>query len=149
MTEHFVIHGESQALVDCWECGVRYLIPQVLNDAALEQRGPLGAKSIYCPNGHIWHYIGESEADKLRRERDQLKQDAARLEEEMRAARAQANAHLARAQKAEAEAARITKRATAGVCPCCSRSFRQLAAHMKNKHPDVVPIKAGRRWRDG
>lgn len=29
-------------------------------------------------------------------------------------------------------------RVSAGTCPCCNRSFKQLAAHMKNKHPDYV-----------
>ena len=31
---------------------------------------------------------------------------------------------------------RLKKRAIAGVCPCCNRTFQQLAAHMAHKHPD-------------
>jgi hypothetical protein len=26
----------------------------------------------------------------------------------------------------------------AGVCPCCKRTVKQLAAHMKEKHPEFV-----------
>lgn len=40
-----------------------------------------------------------------------------------------------RAANAEAALARSQKRAKAGVCPCCHRTFKQLAAHMKSKHP--------------
>ena len=28
------------------------------------------------------------------------------------------------------------KRSVAGACPCCNRTFQQLARHMKSKHPD-------------
>jgi hypothetical protein len=78
----------------------------------------------------------------LRRERDRLKQDTARLEEEASLARV-------RAEKAEAAAKRLKKRASAGTCPCCSRTFANMAEHMKQKHPEllaeggtkVVPLK--------
>jgi hypothetical protein len=51
----------------------------------------------------------------------------------------------------EPEIKRIKKRAAAGTCPCCQRSFSNMATHMKRQHPDyvkesganVVPIKAG------
>jgi len=33
---------------------------------------------------------------------------------------------------------RIKNRIANGVCPCCNRSFKNLAAHMKNKHPDYA-----------
>lgn len=40
-----------------------------------------------CPWGHEQHFTGgPTEADKLRRERDRLKQDAARLQDEIRVA---------------------------------------------------------------
>lgn len=31
---------------------------------------------------------------------------------------------------------RLKNRAKAGVCPCCNRTFKQLAAHMKTQHPN-------------
>jgi hypothetical protein len=36
------------------------------------------------------------------------------------------------------EAKKLRERARAGVCPCCHRTFKQLAAHMANKHPDYA-----------
>ncbi len=127
MSEEFAIRGESYALVNCYSCGVRFLVPAVLNNAALERRGPSG-RSIHCPNGHSWYYVGETEADKLRRERDRLKQEQARLIEEREAERA-------RAVKAETAARRLKKRAQAGTCPACNRTFANMARHMKGQHP--------------
>ena len=33
---------------------------------------------------------------------------------------------------------RQKKRAAAGVCPCCNRTFKQLARHMERKHPNYT-----------
>lgn len=33
-------------------------------------------------------------------------------------------------------ATRIKRRVSAGVCPCCNRTFQCLARHMATKHPD-------------
>lgn len=58
------------------------------------------------------------------------KQQLARAEEEMQAERL-------RAELAEKKATRVMKRAQRGVCPCCNRTFQNLAQHMKSKHADV------------
>lgn len=116
----------------CPICGVNYGLDKDFDDHRLN-----GAKSNdgcplnwYCPNGHSLVYR-DSEADKLRRERDQLKQQQARLEDEARAARE-------RAAKAEAATKRLKKRASAGTCPCCQRTFSNMATHMKRQHPEFV-----------
>jgi septal ring factor EnvC (AmiA/AmiB activator) len=95
------------------------------------------AHTIYCPHGHALTWR-ETEADRLRRERDLLKQRQAMLEDEARAARAEASAATARATKAEAAERKLKKRAAAGTCPCCQRTFANMASHMKSQHPDFV-----------
>jgi len=119
MADCFTIHGVSYAFVNCYSCGVNYLIPEILNRRALQKRG--GSVLVYCPNGHQWQYIGETEADKLRRERDILKQDQARLEDEIATQRRLK-------EKAEKETRRIKRRAVSAVCPCCNRSFANVGA---------------------
>ena len=47
--------------------------------------------------------------------------------------------NCARAQKAAKT--KLIKRIKNGICPCCNRTFKQLAAHMKNKHPEYVEHK--------
>jgi len=110
----------------CITCGAPYTCPEAM---IVHQRQNGGYH--HCPNGHSqgWNRDG-SENAQLRRERDRLKQNEARLEEELRAA--------------ERQAAKLKKRMGAGVCPCCTRTFTNMARHMKTKHPDfnVVPLKA-------
>ena len=100
--------------------------------ARLLESAQNAAHMIYCPHGHTLTWK-ETEVDRLRRERDRLKQDAARIEDE----RSQATM---RAERAEAATRKLQKRAAAGVCPCCNRTFLNMQRHMKSKHPNVVPL---------
>lgn len=126
----------------CW-CGTPFAVPHDLLKAAHD-----GGHTIYCPHGHKCTWA-DTETDKLRRERDKLKQDAARMEDENRQAWATATALRERADKAEKATKRLRKRSSAGTCPCCSRTFSNMAEHMKHQHPTfvadggakVVPIK--------
>jgi cell division septum initiation protein DivIVA len=98
-------------------------------------------KTFYCPNGHGRSFIlGQTAEDKLRRERDQLKQRIAYKDDMIREAEQRAEHERRRANGYKGHATRITKRAKAGVCPCCNRTFKQLAQHMANKHPEFTPI---------
>lgn len=129
--------------LNCTSCGCLFGMPQgYLNN----RRGD--KQSFFCPNGHQMSYT-ESTADKLRRERDLLKQQMVCLEDEKRDAWASANAQAERAQKAEAATKRLKKRSSAGTCPCCSRTFSNMSQHMLHQHPEfvadggtkVIPIK--------
>lgn len=124
----------------CISCGVVYVVPQ----AVIEQHRQKGGYH-HCSNGHAqgWDKDG-SENEKLRRERDRLKQQAARLEEEKADARRAAEIAEQETETERKKVARLRKRATAGVCPCCNRTVRQMALHMKTKHPsyNVVPLKS-------
>lgn len=128
------ICGTLYEVHSCIICGVIYTLPKPVADAQRHKGG-----YHYCTNGHGqgWHK-GDSEFEKMRRERDRLKQDIARADDERRDAIATANAQLDRAKKAEARAKRLTKRAAAGTCPCCKRTFKELAEHMKHRHPEFV-----------
>lgn len=116
----------------CPICGIEYAAPEVFFKAKSD--GVQGAsRGWYCPNGHNLVFT-EREVDRLARERDNLKQQMARVEDEKRAAERQAAA-------ARAETARIKKRVGAGTCPCCKRTFANMARHMKTKHPEILPFK--------
>lgn len=123
-------------IYNCPACGVPYGISTDLDDACRST-----GKSYYCPNGHSLSY-GASEAEKLRRERDVLKQQIARVEDESRIARAQAEEQRRQRISAEKKLKTTQTRIGAGVCPCCNRSVSQLARHMHSKHPDVAFVPA-------
>lgn len=109
----------------CGECGIEFHVP----DHFYAERKKTG-HGWYCPNGHS-RAFKESDADKFRRERDRAVQEQARLAEE----NAEKDRQLA---KKEGEIKRFKKRASAGTCPCCSRTFSNMTRHMQTKHPELV-----------
>lgn len=112
---------------DCITCGVRYAMPTALYD---HQR--LKGGYHHCPNGHQQGWSKEeSEIDRMRRERDQAKQQIARAEDEKRA-------EIAKRLKAEAATKKLQKRAASGSCPCCHRTFSNMNIHMRKQHPTFV-----------
>ena len=117
----------------CCRCKSEMWLPQMLHDTAKHS----SKISFYCPYGHEQIFAdGESETEKLRHERDRLKQENAYLHERAETA-VKAEREAQKAIKNLREQRRIARqKEIAGVCPCCHRTFRQMALHMKNKHPD-------------
>src|SRR3546814_878555 len=127
----------------CPNCGTAHAFSEGIYSEAQGQPGSKG-RSVYCPNGHGWHYSGESEADKQRRRAERAEQEQARLQDEVESERR-------RTAAAKAQLTKHKKRSSAGTCPCCKRTFANMARHMKAEHPEfvtdlgakVVPIKKG------
>jgi len=132
MADRFSFCGEHLILVQCGTCGVKHAIPVARYDTCLEEGG-----YWHCPNGHTWGFRkGREENQRIERERDRLKQENARLiEEAEKAERAK--------ERAKSDLRRHQKRSAAGLCPCCNRTFSNMARHMKTEHPDynIVPLK--------
>lgn len=129
MSDVIIIRGERHVVRQCGACAVWHTVPEII----FEDHKRLGGFH-HCPNGHArgWDKGTDAiERENIRRERDRLKQDAARLEEEASQARV-------RAEKAEAATKRLKKRTAAGTCPCCQRTFSNMAEHMKGQHPEFV-----------
>lgn len=118
----------------CYTCKVEFGLParvyQTLTEMA--EKG-----TFYCPYGHSQHYVsGESEAEKLRRERDQLKQRVAEWQDQ---ANLEAERHKETSKILATTRGMLTKtrkRVAGGLCPCCNRHFTALERHMHTKHPD-------------
>lgn len=128
------IHRAEQFVtIDCYKCGVVFAVP-----SGLEQQWRRSRDSFYCPHGHSQAYV-ESEVDRVKREM-QKQIDAAKAATE--AAKKDAEWWRVRdsekARKlvaAKGQVTKLKKRVGHGVCPCCNRTFKQLAAHMAQKHP--------------
>jgi hypothetical protein len=125
----------------CGACGIEFAAPKSFFD----ERRKDHKKNWYCPNGHARIFTGETEAERLARELEAERNAAARL-------RADLGAKTKSVIALRGQVTKSRKRAAAGVCPCCKRTFRQLAAHMGMKHPDYaaqdigsgVPAEKGR-----
>jgi hypothetical protein len=118
----------SQTLVteECYLCGVLFAMPDDLRAQLLAHHD----RSFYCPNGHGQHYTGPTEAERMRAQRDELARELASAHEDTRAARA---AHAV----TKAQLSRARKRADAGVCQHCHRSFQNVARHVARQHPEL------------
>jgi hypothetical protein len=114
-------YTETLVVTHCW-CGIALAIPSNLHRVAHDEKG----HSVYCPLGHPFTY-GNSYEERLaaERRRHEATRDLLRAEE---------NSHKA----TRGHLTRQKKRVAAGVCPCCHRTFKQLARHMRSKHPDYV-----------
>ena len=92
---------------------------------------------FFCAYGHTQHY-SESENVKLRRERDRLKQQIAERDDTIRIVTEQRCQTEKRLSATKGVVTRIKRRIQHGVCPCCTRSFRDLQLHMDQKHPEYA-----------
>lgn len=119
------VHVALTELV-CGTCGVAHAIPESMHTAFQAEGG-----FWFCPNGHQRGWGTGTTAAALK-----AAQEALQAEKE-RHARTLTRVNAAETAKVQAEKAltRHKTRAKNGVCPCCNRTFKQLAAHMKNKHP--------------
>jgi len=125
---------DKLVVVTCW-CGINHAVPEDLRNHQRRQHdNGQSVTGIYCPLGHSHVPSGEGEAAKLERLLREERERAARIDAEREQAEASARAH-------KAAATRARNRAKHRVCPCCKRTFKQLAAHMKSKHPDFDPSK--------
>lgn len=116
----------------CGECGAVFAMPRAFIAERQADR-----KTFYCPNGHARCY-GESEIGRLQAELER-ERSARKRETELRmAARKDAEHEALERRKLRTRVKNLKERVKNGVCPCCHRSFVQLARHMQTKHPDYT-----------
>ncbi len=117
----------------CYRCKCEMSLPDDLYQAAKRS----SKINFFCAYGHEQHFVeGETESQKLRRERDLLAQQIAERDDRIRHEREAREAAERRARAARGQVTRIRNRVGRGVCPCCNRSFQNLRAHMTTQHPD-------------
>lgn len=96
-------------------------------------------RSFHCLAGHAQHFSNEdNDVDAMRRERDRLRQRQAQLDDKVRYERRLREAAERQASARKGQITKLRKRASAGVCPCCTRSFQNLRQHMANQHPKFL-----------
>jgi DNA repair exonuclease SbcCD ATPase subunit len=118
-------------VLTCW-CGMRHAVPEELRRQQVRQqdRGE-SVTSVYCPLGHSHIPAGKSQATIERERRERLE---AQLQHERDQHQAERRSHAA----TKGQLTKTKKRISGGTCPCCNRSFVNLARHMKGQHPEYV-----------
>lgn len=106
----------------CASCGMEFAVPVFWIKAKRDQNG-----SLWCPNGHSLQFNGETSDQKIARANSQREaaETAKRFAEGLLAAERLNH-------KKELE--RRDKRAHAGVCMQCNRTFVNVSRHMASKH---------------
>ena len=93
---------------------------------------------FYCPRGHRQWYTGKSHDAKLKEKQEEIER-LRRLREEDRKYASQRLEFERNSKRAiKGHLTRTKRRVGNGVCPCCNRTFKDLARHMKGQHPDYV-----------
>ena len=108
---------------ECYSCGVVIVIPSEM--MTMLQRIH---KSFYCINGHRQNFVDKSDYEILQGELKAV--EAGKIMAERRA-----NNYKNQVRAEKAAKTRIKNRVAAGMCPCCNRTFENLARHMNTKHP--------------
>lgn len=114
---------EDFVRLQCVECGVVFGVLKEHYDNLREYGG-----FYHCTNGHTrgWSESASKRAER-ERENQRNKQRVAQLSDEVEQER--------KAKELAIKAtARLRKRAHAGVCPDCNRTFTNMARHMATKH---------------
>jgi hypothetical protein len=123
--------------LQCPSCNAPYAISEDFRSRRWQD-----GKSWNCPYCDIGISYRDNENARLKKQlaAEQQRANALsagndQLRAELRDAKTNAKRQITRAKN---ETRRLEQRAAAGVCPCCNRTFQQLARHMKSQHPDHV-----------
>lgn len=126
-----ITYEGTLVVVKCW-CGMAHAVPEDLADYQRRAHADgTAVPDIYCPLGHCHVPAGKGRAERERELREATEQALANSREETRIAYAEISTLRAAATKAR-------KRAARGVCPCCHRSFVDVARHINGQHPTYV-----------
>lgn len=127
MAQQVFINLQPFWLETCCRCQTQFAMDGTAHKIALERRENF---SFCCPHGHSQSYTtGETALEKMRRERNQLKQNQAYLYDRI-------DVEIRRASAYKGHVTKLKNRINAGICPCCNRHFMNLQRHMEGRHPN-------------
>lgn len=125
-----ITHTDTLIVEECCNCGIAFAMPK---DFQLQRRNDKGR--FFCPNGHGQSYTRSTEQilrqqlEDEKRYRQWDKEKISSLSHELQ--------HQKYKTMAERSAkARLKKRIAAGTCPCCKRTFSNMARHIAHQHPN-------------
>jgi hypothetical protein len=115
---------------ECGECGVPFALEDEYDDNRQQDH-----RTFYCPNGHQRYYPGPSREEKLKRQLEQTTQALSRTQSQLTVTQRQKSA-------AKGQLTKTRRRIANGVCPCCNRTFADLAGHMHTQHPEYAEVQS-------
>ena len=117
----------------CGACGIAFSVPSSWVDQKRRDH-----TDFYCPNGHCRVFRAKSLEEELRDQVARERQRADQIDAYRRTETREKELVQRRLAATQGVVTRVKRRIGNGVCPCCNRTFADLARHMKGKHPDYA-----------
>ncbi len=118
--------------VDCISCKAIFGMTKTADDNY--QNNHKSFNCPYCDNSMF--YPGKSD---IEREREKTQRALSQLEQQEALTKYQKKRALSYQYQARAEKGaktRLKNRVKNGICPCCNRTFQNLARHINGQHPE-------------
>jgi len=115
--------------VTCCKCGIGIGLPPGFEAGRRSDR-----KTFYCAWGHPQWFPGKTDEQRIA----ELKAQVATKDDLLQSTIRENEKRYRLQRAAEGKTRALKKRVAAGVCPCCTRTFQNLARHMKSQHPNVA-----------
>lgn len=130
--------------ITCCKCGCVFGVNKRTKEQLRENH-----EMFYCPSGHGQYFPQESNLERAERLlREERERSEAKLKSVQHSLQWESDRRLDAEKGLLAERRvktryknerdRIKARVANGVCPCCNRTFKNLASHMAGKHPDYT-----------
>ena len=113
---------------NCSRCGLVFGMPDGFEIARRRD-----GETCYCPAGHYLHYTNR---ETLKQELAGVRDDLAAQREETARARSDAEGARRSHTATKGHLTRTKRRANAGVCLDCHRSFANVRRHRERVHPE-------------
>lgn len=116
----------------CPVCAIAYAVP-----ADWLERKRQNGGNWFCPAGHSLVFT-QTEADRLRKQLEASIRREQSANERAESYRYKRDHQARRAAAAKGQVTKIKRRVSKGICPCCNKTFPNLAAHMEGEHPEYA-----------
>lgn len=120
--------------MECYSCITHFAMDRSLYDRCYQT-----GRSFYCPNGHSQIFT-ESENQRLKKQLDNANKRLVWAENRTESAKQQAEDARRSRAAIKGQLTKTRNRIANGVCPCCHRTFVNVARHMANKHSDFKEV---------
>jgi hypothetical protein len=136
------IYFGTLAIIHCCheKCGVPFGMPENWINSFKKTHN-----EFYCPAGHSNYFPGKSKEERLaddlaeaQRKLTQEKCAVVNLRESLGRTQSERDRQARLKRENARKLKRVCVRVSHGVCPCCNRTVRQMAAHMASKHPEYT-----------
>ncbi len=133
MAETVMEYTGTLVVHTCGECGIVFGM-----ERSFYRRKKEDHTVWFCPNGHNRVFMGTTESEKLKKEIEEQQKVIRYKQDRIDNLHNHLTQQKAKTRAEKAAKTRLKNRVTHGGCPCCNRTVKQLAEHMRTEHPEVV-----------